>query len=318
MGHQDQKSSAFRCTAASSVALCIVTAVFALAGCATRGVDLADCPFEAERTASIAVDDAEEVKISARSGQLVVRGLGGLAEVRVQGRACADGQEQLDGIQVTAERRGDMILIKSIVQSNSSSSQDSWSPWSLSNRAALDLEIDVPKSLALVVSHGLGSVELRGVGPLRISDGSGNIRIEDASGHARISDGSGNVIVRGMHGSLVVSDGSGHVSVGDVTGNVKIKDGSGDISIDRVSQDVTVFDGTGEIAVENLDASVTIIDSTGDIAIRQVGQDVDIVDSSGDVSVSDVGGDLTVRHNCSVDVQYSDVKGRVSVPERGC
>lgn len=313
MNHQDRKTLAFGCTAASSVVLCIVTAAFALAGCTARGVDLANCPFEANRSATVAVGDAEEVKISAGSGQLVVRGLDGLAEVRVQGRACAEGQEQLDRIQVATERRGDRILIKSNVLGSSSSSPGSWP-----SCAGLDLEIDVPKSLALVVSHGSGSMELRGVGPLRISDGSGNIRIEDASGDARITDGSGNVIVRGMQGSLVVSDGSGHVSVGEVAGEVEVKDGSGDISIDRVSQDVTVFDGTGEIAVENLDASVTIIDSTGDIAIRQVGQDVDIVDSSGDVSVSDVGGDLTVRHNCSVDVQYSDVKGRVSVPERGC
>lgn len=318
MDHQDRNSSAFRSTAVTSVALCIVAVAFALAGCTTRGVALANCPFEADRTATIAVGDAEEVKISAGSGQLVVRGLDGLAEVRVQGRACADCQEQLDRIQVTAERRGDLILIKSIVRGNSSSSQDSWSPRLPSNRAPLDLKIDVPKSLALVVSHGSGSMELRGVGPLRISDGSGDIRIEDASGDARISDGSGNVIVLGMRGSLVVSDGSGHVSVGDVTGKVKISDGSGDISIDRVSLDVKVSDGTGEIVAENLDTSVSVVDSTGDIAIRHVGRNVKIVDSSGDVSVSDVGGDLRVRHNCRGDVQYSDVNGRVSVSEKGC
>ena len=313
MDHQHRKTSAFRCTAASSVALCIVAVAFALAACTARGVALANCPFEANRSATIPVGDAEEVKISAGSGQLVVRGLDGLAEVRVQGRACADSQGQLDRIQVSAERRADRILVKANVLANSSSSPGSWP-----SRAGLDLEIDLPKSLALVVSHGSGSMELRGVGPLRISDGSGNIRIEDASGDARISDGSGNVIVRGMHGSLTVSDGSGHVSVGDVTGEVEIKDGSGDISIDRVSHDVKVLDGTGEIVVENLDTSVSVIDSTGDIAIRHVGRNVEIVDSSGDVSVSDVGGDLRVRHNCSVDVQYSDVKGSVSIPEKGC
>lgn len=313
MDHQDRNSSAFRSTAVTSVALCIVTAAFALAGCTTRGVALANCPFEANRSATIAVGDAEEVKISAGSGQLVVRGLDGLAEVRVQGRACADSQGQLDRIQVSAERRADRILVKANVLGNSSSSPGAWP-----NRAALDLEIDVPKSLALVVSHGSGSMELRGVGPIRISDGSGDIRIEDASDDARISDGSGNVIVLGMRGSLVVSDGSGHVSVGDVTGKVKISDGSGDISIDRVGHDVKVSDGTGEIVVENLDAGVSVVDSTGDIAIRHVGRNVKIVDSSGDVSVSDVGGDLRVRHNCRGDVQYSDVKGSVSVPAKGC
>lgn len=319
MNHAAHTDSASEATGAARIALGLATAVIAIAGCSARGGAMGDCPFEAERIASVPVGDAKHVKISAAPGQLQVRGRDGLAEVRVQGRACADVQERLERIQVVAERRGDEILIKSTVHGSPPVSQDWPLPKSRSNYASLDLTVAVPNSLALQVSHGAGSAEFRGVGPLRISDGSGHIKIEDASGDAEIIDGSGNVTVRGVRGDVVVKDGSGNVSIGDVTGGVEIKDGTGDISIAQVSQDVRVFDGIGEIEIENLDAGVVIHDSSGGITVRGVGRDVEIAgDSSGDISVSDVGGDLTVPRKSSGDVQHSGVAGSVSVPECGC
>ena len=301
MNHTDQKDPIANVTAAARVALSVATAVIAMAGCSARGATMGDCQFQAARIASVAVGDAKHLKISAAPGQLRVQGREGLAEVRVQGRACADLQEQLPRIQVVAERRGDEILIKSALRGNSPALQDSPVPKSWSNHAWLDMTVDVPTSLALQVSHGAGSAELEGVGPLRISDGSGDIT------------------VRGARGNVVVKDGSGHVSVGDVTGGVEVKDGSGDISIARVSQDVRVHDGPGEIEIENLDAGVSIRDSSGDITIRGVGRNVEIeVDSSGNISVSDVSGDLAVPRKCNADVRHSGVAGSVSRPEGPC
>lgn len=319
MNHTDQKDSAVLVAAAARVALRVATAVIAMAGCSARGTTMGDCPFEAERIASVAVGDAKAVKISAGPGQLEVRGRDGLTEVRVQGRACAEVEGRLDRIQVVAERRGDEILIEPTLRGNSPASKDSTLPRSWANRALVDLTVDVPRSLALRVSHGAGAAEFQGVGPMEISDGSGDITIEDASGDTKISDGSGNVTVRGVRGNVVVNDGSGYVSVRDVTGGVEIEDGSGDISITQVSQDVRVSDGSGEIEIENLDAGVSIRDSSGDITIRGVGRNVEIEgDLSGDVSVSNVGGDLTVPRKCSGDVEHSGVEGSVSVPEGRC
>lgn len=315
MNHTDRKDPAANVTAAARAALSVATAVIAMAGCSARGVTTGDCPFEAERIASVAVGDARAVKISAGPGQLEVHGRDGLTEVRVQGRACAEVQVRLDRIQVVAERRGDEILIEPTLRGNSPASRDSMPTKSWANRVFVDLTVDVPRSLALRVSHGAGAAEFQGVGSMEISDGSGDITIEDASGDTKISDGSGNVTVRGVRGNVVVKDGSGHVSVRDVTGGVEIEDGSGDISIAQVSQDVRVSDGSGEIEIENLDAGVSISDASGNITIRGVGRDVEIEgDSSGEISVSDVGGDLTVPRKCSGDVEHSGVEGRVSVP----
>ena len=315
MNHTDQKDPAAKVTGAAHVVLSVMSVVIAMAGCSARGATMGDCPFEAERIASVAVGDAKAVKISAGPGHLEVRGRDGLTEVRVQGRACAEVEGRLERIQVVAERRGDEILIEPTLQGNSLASQDSTSPKSWANRVFVDLTVDVPQSLALRVSHGAGAAEFQGVGPMEISDGSGDITIEDASGDTKISDGSGNVTVRGVRGNVVVKDGSGHVSVRDVTGGVEIEDGSGDISIAQVSQDVRVSDGSGEIEIESLDAGVSISDASGNITIRGVGRNVEIEgDSSGDISVSDVGGDLTVPRKCSGDVEHSGVEGRVSVP----
>ncbi|HUH14018.1 MAG TPA: DUF4097 family beta strand repeat-containing protein [Longimicrobiales bacterium] len=145
--------------------------------------------------------------------------------------------------------------------------------------ARLDLVVEVPGGMDADVEDGSGALELNGLGSLRIDDGSGDIAVQGAR-DVRIVDGSGGIRVREARGDVEIDDGSGEIDVDGVEGNVTVIDGSGSISVRRVSGDVIVRDGSGSIDVRG------------------------------------VGGDFIVRADGSGSLNWSEVSGRVQVPEK--
>ena len=62
---------------------------------------------------------------------------------RIRGKACASDQEVLGRIELVAERRGNEILVEAKLPE-----RGRWF-----SQASLDLEIDVPQTLALAISE---------------------------------------------------------------------------------------------------------------------------------------------------------------------
>ena len=250
--------------------LVVVTLTMTALGCSSLSIAADDCRFTADRGATVAVGDAAQAKIVARAGKLEMQGRPDLNEVRIRGKACASGQDVLGRIELVAERRGNEIFIEAKLPE--------LGRW-FSN-ASLDLEIDVPETLALDVEDSSGSVDIRGTGPLRLKDGSGGVDIEGIAGGLFVHDGSGSIEIKGVEGDVELEDGSGGFSVTDVGGSVEVRDGSGSLRIRRVAGDVTVTR-----------------------------------DGSGSISVSQVEGDFTVERDGSGSVHYEDIGGRVSVSD---
>ena len=231
---------------------------------------------EAPRTATVDARGATTVEITARSGLLRVRGVAGLTEVRVRGIARASHEEWLEEIRLVAERRGDAVVVEARIPTRSCVGM-CWG----NHVNALDLEIDVPKGIAMRVDDSSGEIIIAGVGALELDDRSGSIEIEDVSGRVRVNDASGDIQISHVTGDVYVEDNSGGIDIRDVTGSVEVgDDSSGDIEIARVSGSVRVRD-----------------------------------DSSGEIDVRDVGRDFTVDHDTSGGIRYRDVKGRVDIPE---
>jgi hypothetical protein len=65
---------------------------------------------------------------------------------------------------------------------------------------------------------------------VHVTDGSGNLLIENVGGDVTVNDGSGDINVRNVTGSFTVkSDGSGNIYVTDIRGSVIVQnDGSGE------------------------------------------------------------------------------------------
>jgi hypothetical protein len=252
------------------------------------------CAYEAQRSASVPASAGELLRVSAGSGELAVRGVEGLGEVRVVARACASASDDLDDLQITLEDAGAEIVLSAHYPERSAS-------FFGGNRyARLDLVVEVPLSMAADIEDGSGSMELSGTGALRIQDSSGDILVSDALGPVEIEDSSGEIELVSVTGGLTIQDSSGEIRIENAAGAVQIEDGSGEIELRVVEGDVRIEDGSGSIDAEQVSGSVTVE-----------------ADGSGEIEVRDVTGDFTVLRDGSGSIQHQGVGGRVDIPVRG-
>ena len=227
------------------------------------------------RSATVDASGARSVFVEARAGLLRIEGRSGISSVRITGTAYASRREWLDDIRLVARRVGDEVRIVADVP-------ETQGPSFGENSRGLDLIIEVPSSMLVEVEDGSGEAEIRGVAELELTDGSGEVMIEDIGGPVRVSDGSGELQIHKIRGDLWIRDGSGEIRVRDVTGSLVVDE-----------------DGSGEINAEGIRGSVRIVD-----------------DGSGSIHVAGVGGDFIVEHDGSGGISFDDVKGAVRVPRR--
>jgi DUF4097 and DUF4098 domain-containing protein YvlB len=230
-----------------------------------------DCRHTAPRQLTEPSDGIRVVEIRAAAGSLLVEGVGG-ATVRASGTACSSSEDDLDGIRLESNRRGDRLIVEAVMPDTRS-----WSfGWNVQRR--LDFTVALPSNLSVEIDDGSGSIEVRNVAAVEIEDGSGPIDIRGVRGAVRIDDGSGDITIRDA-GPIHITDGSGDIDIQSVRGDVIIEDdGSGGIEIADVTGNVVVEnDGSGSIAVRNI---------SGDFTVRH--------DGSGGVSVHGVRGRVSV------------------------
>lgn len=247
------------------LALTIVFPTFAEAGWCHHSQKLAE---------EFALDGVRQIEVIAVSGDLEIAGRGGLRRVRAGGVACVQRQyeDRLDEIEIAGERVGDTLRIVAEVPFGDDGE---------GRIGGLDLVLDVPDNV-----------------PLRVTDTSGHLRIEDVA-------------------ALELTDSSGNIRIERVAGSVHIdRDSSGDIDIRDSGEVVIDSDSSGDIDIVR-SASVTIgRDSSGSIRARDVRGDVTIGrDSSGSIEVADVAGSFSVDQDTSGGIRYRGVGGAVRVPD---
>jgi hypothetical protein len=245
-------------------------------GLASASASAASCKHRADRAAELDAGGVTTVEIYALAGDLQVTG-GDRATISATGDACVSKKGMLDEIDITIRRTEDRVKILAEMPDTSEETGDRWSR----QYAVMDLEIQLPAGVAVVISDSSGELEVANLAAAEISDSSGGIEIRDIAGPVLIP-----------------------------------RDSSGDINMERVG-DVTIqVDSSGEIDIREA-ASVTIAnDTSGDIIIRNVQGSVLIGnDSSGTISARNVGGDLIVENDTSGGIRYDRIAGHVSVPE---
>ena len=238
---------------------------------------LDECRHEAERTLQQAAEAADRLVLESGSGAVRVDGRAGLTQVRVVARLCASEASYLESMDVTLERRGATLDLRTEYPE-----QRQRARWG-DDYARIELVVEVPAGMDAEVDDGSGALELYDVGALLVNDGSGEIRVQGA-GSVRIDDGSGAVYVRDVRGDVEIEDGSGEIDVDGVQGAVDITDGSGSITVLRARGNVEVHDGSGSIEVDGVG---------GDFVVRS--------DGSGSLDWSGVSGrvDVPEKHRSS-------------------
>jgi hypothetical protein len=236
-----------------------------------------DCAHERNLETTLELANAQSLTVRAAAGDLVVNGRPGLSEVRIRGKLCASKEEWLDEARIETEGGRDAAVYVTLPDS---------SGWSLmgGRYVYMDLEIDVPEDLALVISDSSGDIEIEGTGPLEVSDSSGDIDIES------------------------------------IAGGVVLEDSSGDIELEDIGGDVLVRrDSSGDIYGRGIEGSVRVErDSSGEIKFRDVRDDFVVErDSSGDIVADTIGGDFRVLQDGSGDITQKGVEGEVAIPDKG-
>jgi hypothetical protein len=234
------------------------------------------CKHKGDREVIEDLGDITTVEIFARAGEMEVTGRSGTTEVRARGEACAAREDMLAVMDITMQRLPDRLLVLVEMPDISGETNRKWKD----ENAIMDLRVDLPSSVAVIVHDSSGGMELSNLGNVEITDSSGDIEIRQAAS------------------VLIPQDSSGEIYMRDV-GAVTIQ-----------------VDSSGEIHIDGADSVTIANDTSGDIRLERVQGDVLIGnDSSGSIAVREVGGNFIVENDTSGGISYREVAGAVSIPE---
>jgi hypothetical protein len=230
---------------------------------------------QSRETLTLATGDLKELRIDCGSGYLKVQGVEGLEQIEVSAAVIVRGVADSE----LAAFRKEFVTLKLDKVSGRAEltaridSDSSWArAFAGSGDARIDLDIRVPRRLALDIDDGSGDAEVRDSdGNLSLDDGSGDIRLTNIKGQVEIEDGSGEIILAKINGALQIEDGSGDIELNDAGSDVGIDDGSGQINLNGVLGSVTIDDGSGDIVIDGVEKDVTIVEAgSGGVTARNV------------------------------------------------
>ncbi len=237
----------------------------------------AACIGQEQREAAVSAAGIQSVRVIGRAGTLLVQGKRGLGQIRASGTACASSRQLAGEIRIGVSRSGNELTVEAVIPEGESGGSI-W-PFGIGRYAKLDLVVELPDNLPVVVIDGSGEAWIRDVASADVRDGSGALEITNVRGDLKVVDGSGSMVVRHVTGNVDIRDGSGSIEVSDIGGTVRLNDGSGSMTIRNVR---------GSVIVES--------------------------DGSGSIDVVNVGGDFIVERKGSGGITHDRVRGQVRIP----
>lgn len=211
----------------------------------------AQCRFEAPRELDLDLEGVRAVRLVTQAGDLSVTGAAHAAALTARGHACASNRALLDDVRLAASRDGNVLVLRT----------ETPRAGFFFGYAHLDLVVVVPDTLPVEIDDGSGAVVVANVASLRLTDGSGDVRVDDVAGDLVLEDGSGDVAVTGVGGGVRIgADTSGAIHIEGVRGDVRIEaDGSGDVDVRRVGGDLVFLrDGSGSVRYADVAGTVEL------------------------------------------------------------
>jgi hypothetical protein len=229
---------------------------------------------QSRETLTLAAEGCRSLRIDCGAGDLKVQGDDKLDRIEVHAVLTARGLSESElpefkkeHVILKLEKAGERAILTARIESS----------FSLQRlfggvNAYIDLEVRLPRRLALDVEDGSGDIEIRSMdNGLELEDGSGDVHLEGIGGTVEIDDGSGDLDLAGLKGEVKIDDGSGDIELKGAGGDVSIEDGSGQIEVYDVRGSVEIDDGSGDIIIDGVEQDVTIEEAgSGSVEIRNV------------------------------------------------
>lgn len=136
------------------------------------------------------------------------------------------------------EQQGDVIRIGDIMEDPT-----------LRQAVAIEYKITVPVNTRVTSANADGDQTVHGLrGPIKISSGSGKVRITNVEGDVRASSGSGDIYLSAISGRIQANTSEGTIQVENLTqGDVQIASGSGRVLVSGVRGALRVASGSGNV-----------------------------------------------------------------------
>jgi hypothetical protein len=236
-----------------------------------------DCTYEKRIDTTLDLTNASQLKINATAGDLMVTGDSQDAVAAIEAVICASEEEWADESWLRMESGTTAEITVEDPRSGNSS-------WMNNEYFSVDLRVNVPAGMALIIRDSSGSMTVKGSGDLSIRDSSGDIEISDIQGMVNIEDSSGDIEMVHVQGDLVIEgDSSGNITGTDIRGSVLVRnDSSGNIHFEDVQDDFVVErDSSGSIVADKIGGDFRVLkDGSGGIEARNVAGEVDIPDKN--------------------------------------
>jgi hypothetical protein len=237
-----------------------------------------DCRYSAPRNLHDDLSGVRGVQIDVHSHDLHLADTGNAAALDATGRACASSQEALDNLQITKHREGDQLIID-VGSSHGLNVQIFGVGVSYEY---VELQMQLPSNMPVTLTADSGDAYVGGFNQLDAETSSGDLHIRNIAGAVNVTNGSGDVEVNDVGSLRAGSIGSGDLRARNIHADVRIGSvGSGDVELDEVGGSVTVGTlGSGDLKVVNVH---------GDLTVGAKG--------SGDVTHDNIGGKVSVPHD---------------------
>lgn len=154
--------------------------------------------FETAKTLTLPADGLRQLRVDSGAGRLKITGVDSLTAIEVTAEIYARGESEKnmadfikDHVELSLEKRGDRAVLMSDIQGHVH--------LFFSGDAGINLTVRVPKSLALEIDDGSGSIT--------VADGSGSIDIDRVGKDVIIEEsGSGGVHIGKVDGRIIRHD----------------------------------------------------------------------------------------------------------------
>jgi DUF4097 and DUF4098 domain-containing protein YvlB len=139
--------------------------------------------------------------------------------------------------------------------------------------------------------------------------GSADLTTTGTLGWVKLTSGSGDIKVKTVSAEALVKSGSGHVEIENIEGAANIASGSGDIEIEELHGPAQVSTGSGDIVIEYADEALSLKSGSGDLKVRHAAGDTLLTSGSGELRVDRFpAGKLTAK-NASGDIRVGIPSG---------
>lgn len=115
---------------------------------------------------------------------------------------------------------------------------------------------------------GLGHIQIDRADTLNLKNGSGDITVDRATGHAEVRAGSGEVRLRQLDASAVVKNSNGDTWVGVAGGDVRLHAANGSIAVDLAHATIAAKSANGDVLVGAVERGAAVLETKlGDVEV---------------------------------------------------